>query len=127
MADETTRNPSLAPEYSHHRIVKTSNEAAPYAKQEQGINMASHSHAHIQVVPEGADCNPGVRVLWWSAKAAKFINEHTAITKAGAGVLVPYEFTVECRGRIMLVAVESGMAAGRTVRVYVAGYNVERV
>lgn len=127
MADETTSSPKLAPEYALHRVVKEANEAAPYAVREKGINMASHSHAHIQVVPEGTGCNPNVAVYWWSEKAAKFIQEHTAITKAGAGVLVPYEFTVECRGRIMLVAVEGGMAAGRTARIYVAGYNVERV
>lgn len=121
--ETTTRNPALAPAYAHHRYI-TSVDALPVTKENLGINMASHSHAHIQVVPSGG-CNPSVAILWWSKAAARFIPEHTPITKAGQGVDTPYEFTVECRGRIMLV-IATALASG-IAEVHVAGHNVERV
>lgn len=117
-------NPKLAPDYALHRSEVAAADTLPEAIRAHGINMASYSHAHIQVVPSGG-ANPSVGVQWWSEAAGEFVQEQAPIAKAGVGVDTPYEFTVECRGRIMLVPI-TAIAAG-AVDVHVAGYNVERV
>lgn len=127
MADETKGNPTLAPDYALHRVVKDAADTLPETDRKRGINMASHRRAHVQVIPTGG-ANPNARVLWWSEAAGKFIDEHTPITKAGTGVDTPYEFTVECRGRIMFVALDGGtIGAGDVIKVMVSGSGVERV
>lgn len=123
MAD-ISGNPKLAPNYALHRDAVTAADTLPETERSHGINMASHSHAHIQVVPSGG-ANPSVGVQWWSEVAGAFAQEQVPIVKAGVGADVPYEFTIESRGRIMFVPVTT-IAAG-AVSVYVAGYNVERV
>ena len=125
MADETTRSPKSAPEYALHRVVKAAADVLPETNQANGMNMRGYERAHIQVVPvDGA--NPSVQVLWWSPQAAQFINDYTPITRAGQGVNTPYEFSVEARARVLFVAVTSGVAGGQTVRVLVAGSDIER-
>lgn len=120
----TTRSPILAPEYAHYREV-SANDTLPVTQREASINMGSYSQAHVQVVPSGGD-NPTVQVLFWSDGASAFIPDHTPIEYAGKGVNTAYEFTVQCLGREMLVAVTGGGGTGKT-DVYVAGYHVERV
>lgn len=117
-------NPTLAPEYALHREAVTAADTPPETERGHGINMASYSHAHIQVVPSGG-ANPSVGVQWWSEVAGEFVQEHTPISRAGVGVDTAYEFTIESRGRIMFIPV-TAIAAG-AVSVHVAGYNVERV
>lgn len=123
---ETTRNPQEAPEYSCHRIVTGAADTLPETTKENGINMRAALRGLIQVVPSGG-ANPTVAVLWWSEEAGRFVQEHTPITKAGVGVNTPYEFAVDANGRIMFVAVTSGIAGGQTVRVMVAGAEIGRV
>ncbi len=123
MAD-ISGNPQLAPTYALHRSVVTAADTLPETERAHGINMASHTNAHIQVVPTGG-ANPDVAVLWWSEAAGRFVQEHTPITRAGVGVDTPYEFDVDSRGRIMFVAI-TAIVAG-SVDVHVSGYNVERV
>ncbi len=117
-------NPRLAPEYALHRQKVTAPDALPETKHTRGINMTSHTQAHIQVVPTGG-ANPTVAVLWWSTAAGKFVQEHVPISRAGVGADTPFEFTIESHGRIMFVAV-TAIVAGET-DVFVSGYNVERV
>lgn len=106
-----------APNYSEHRKdVDTADTV--FNDVDMGIKMTDYKKAHIQVVPSGG-ANPTVKVKWWSEAAQLFIDEHTAISKAGVGVNTPYEFTVDCEGRIMLVDIDA-IAAG-TASVYVAG------
>jgi hypothetical protein len=126
MADETTRSPTSAPAYVLHRKINDAADSLPVTDRLRGINMRSYSHAHVQVVPSGG-ANPPARVMFWSEEAGKFINAHTALTWAAGGINTPYEFTVECRGREMIVVCESGIAATQQVKVFVAGYYVERV
>jgi hypothetical protein len=123
---ETTRNPSEAPEYSCHRIVKNAADPALQTTKELGINMRGALRALIQVVPSGG-ANPNVAVSWWSEEAGKFVQEHTPITKAGVGINTPYEFAVDANGRIMLVTITAGIAASQEVRVMVAGAEIGRV
>ena len=117
-------SPHVAPDYAHYRQIKDAVEANPLTNKRHGINMAHYRCSHIQVVPSGG-ANPTVVVEWWSEAAGKFVTEHTAISKAGIGINVPYEFTVEPRGRIMSVRVPAGCAAGHTVDIYVAGYDMD--
>jgi hypothetical protein len=63
-----------------------------------------------------------VAVYWWSEEAGLFIQEHTPITRSGVGADTSYEFTVDCRGRVMLVAI-TAIAAGEC-DVYVAGFEL---
>jgi hypothetical protein len=123
---ETTRNPSQSPEYSCHRIVKNAADSLPETNTARGINMRAALRALIQVVPSGG-ANPTITVQWWSEEAGKFVQEHTAITKAGVGINTPYEFALDCNGRIMFVAVTSGIAAAQEVRIMVAGAEIDRV
>lgn len=121
---ETQGNPLQAPEYARHRRQVTAVDAAAVTDRKRGINMAHHSQAHIQIIPTGG-ANPDVEVLWWSEEASAFISENPALAKSGAGADTPYEFTVDCRGRIMFVAVTT--LAGGSVEIMVSGFNVERV
>jgi hypothetical protein len=112
----------MAPKYALHREVAAV-DTLPETVKAHGINMSGYEYAHIQVVPIGG-ANPNVQVQWWYQNAAgvgKFIQEHTAIAKTGAGANTPFEFSVECRGRIMFVAF-TALAAG-TAKAFVSGFN----
>lgn len=122
MADETTRSPAHAPHYALHRSA-TAADPATVTEEKLGMNMASNDRAHVQVVPSGG-ANPSVEVQFWSAGAGAFISEHTPITFTGKGANVPFEFTVECRERIMLVKL-TVLATGKAM-VYVAGAGTEK-
>ena len=113
--------PKKAPEYALHRKAVVAADVIATTAAKTGINCSNYQHAHIQVVPSGG-ANPNVAVYWWSEEADVFIQEHTPIAKAGVGADTPYEFTVECRGRIMLVAITT-IAAG-AVSVYVSGFEL---
>ncbi len=123
---ETKTSPILAPDYAIHRVVEDANDTGDITDGKRGMNMRSYSHAHVQVVPTGG-ANPAVKILFFSPAAGKFINPHAAIAFTGKGADVPYEFTFEPRGRKFFVFVTSGVSASDTVRIDVAGFNIERV
>ena len=115
-------SPNRSPNYRVYRTGVAAAEipaAIAAVSKDSGINMSMYEYANVQVLPS-AGANPSVEVYWWSEKAGKFIKEHTAIAKAGIGANVPYEFTVQCLGRIMYVAV-TAIAAGST-DICVAGF-----
>jgi hypothetical protein len=114
-------SPNKAPVYALYRDAVAAVDVVANVPAGSGINMANYEYAHIQVVPSTL-ANPTVAVYWWSELGGVWVQEHTPISKAGVGVNTPYEFTVPCRGRIMLVAV-SVLAAG-TVSIAVAGESI---
>ncbi len=111
----------MAPDFSLHREGVSVIDTLPVSKKEYGVNTGHYRHAIIDVVPTG-DADPTVEVLWWSEAKQEFVSEHTPIAKAGTGANTPYQFAVECLGRIMLVAV-TAIVAG-TVDISVAGYDL---
>lgn len=114
----------IAPEYSLHRTVSAVDNlvSAPVTDVHKGINMGGYGKAHIQVVPHTAD-NPTAEVFVWSGEAGKFISLNPAIAKTGLGNGVPYEFTVECMGRIMYVALTANVT--NPAKVFVSGYEMQ--
>jgi len=126
MASKTfKRSPAIAPDYVLYREVTAAPDSLPETTKGHGMNMGHHRFAHIQVVASGG-ANPNVAVLWWSEHAGKFVQEHTAIAKAGVGVNTPYEFTVEAAGRILFVAVTGGLSAGgHKAKILVSGYDMD--
>lgn len=123
MAEETQGNPYSAPRYARHRTALTAADAAIITNRMVGCNCEGYTHAHIQVIPTSG-ANPTVEVLWWSEVAGRFIEDHTLATYGAKGANVPFELTVECRGRIMFVRADA-IAAG-TVEVMVSGFNALR-
>ncbi len=126
---ETTHNPTLAPVYARHRVVEGAIDTDPTTIDERrAMNMASHSHAHVQIIPTNG-ANPDVKVLFWSEAAGRFIDPHPdqAISFTGQGADVPYEFTFEPRGRKIFIFVTGTVTGNDVVEIQVAGYNVERV
>lgn len=116
MAETTTTSSiALAPKYSLHRNAAAA-DVGPFATKAHGVNADGYEWAHIQVVP-GAGVDPTATVYWWSVEAAKFIQEHTPIAKAGVGASTPYEFTIEPRGRLFFVSLSG---AGK---VFVSGFD----
>jgi hypothetical protein len=113
--------PKKAPNYAHHRSGVTGADNVALLGRTQGINCSNYESAHIQVVPSGG-ADPDVEVYWWSESGGVWVPEHTPITRSGVGADTSYEFTVECRGRIMLVAV-TAIAAG-ACDVYVSGFEL---
>ena len=111
-------SPTLAPDYALYREAVAAADVMATVTKKQGCNAAMYKFAHIQVVPV-AGVNPNVAVWWWSEKAAKFIQEHVAIAKAGVGAGLPYEFTIEPKGRIFFVQVALTTGA---VDILVAGF-----
>lgn len=116
--------PKKAPDYAIHREDITAVDTIGNFKRGDGINCANYQRAHIQVIPTPVSgANPTVVVYWWSEALSEFVQENPTLTKTGAGANVPYEFTVECRGRIMFVAV-SVMAAGTVDAIMVSGFGL---
>ena len=115
--DFQASSPQKAPLYALYRNASAV-DSLPETVKAHGINMVDYSSAHIQVLPAGG-ANPTVKVMWWSEEAGKFIDEQVALTKAGIGADAGFEFTVNCLGRIMLVAV-TVLAAG-TAKILVSG------
>lgn len=116
----TQSSPQKAPNYALYRDVAAA-DVLPIADRAKGINMDGYEYAHIQVIPAGG-ADPTAQVQWWSSDGnGKFVQEHTALSKAGVGADTPFEFTVECRGRIMGVFLTT-LAAG-TAKIYVSGFN----
>lgn len=72
-----------------------------------GLNFAGYDIAMFQVIPSGG-ANPNIEVLSWSPTAGTFISANPVAVKAGAGVDVPYEFTVSAYGRTFWVMVTGG-------------------
>jgi hypothetical protein len=118
-----TRAPKMAPDYVLYRDAVAAADAGPYTVQEHGINMGDYRFANIQVIPGGAGDNPTLRVLFWSEEAGQFIRANPDATVAGAGAGTPYEYTVECRGRIMFVELTGTLAVG--TKVLVSGYSLD--
>lgn len=121
MAD-TKGSPQLAPGYALYREADAS-DPTTITDRSKGINMGDHRFANIQIVPSGG-ANPTVEVLWWSEEAGQFISEHTALSFPPKGVNTPWETSVECRGRIMLVKLTT-LSAG-LVKVFVGGSSVDK-
>lgn len=118
-------SPNKAPEYAVHRENITAVDTIANFKRGDGINMANYKYAHIQVIPKPASgANPTVAVYWWSEAAGKFAQENPALTKAGVGANAPYEFTVECGGRRMFIAV-TVLAVGEVENILVSGYELQ--
>jgi hypothetical protein len=121
---QPTTSPQSAPEYTFYRSVAAADTLTGIIDKRLGMNMKGCKRAHIQIVPTPASgANPTANVLWWSEGAGAFIQEQTAITKTGIGANLPYEFTVECRDRIMFVGLNP-MASG-TAKIYIAGADVD--
>lgn len=112
-----------APDYGLHRKKLVTADTGTITNKKRGINCGSYRFANIQVVPYTGTPNPTVEVLFWSEKASKFIHANTALSKTGIGAGVPYEFTVECNGRLMFVFVTGTLTGG--VDVYVSGYGMD--
>lgn len=114
-----------APEYAIHREGVTQVDNLDTVSGAIGVNMSGYEKAHIQVIPKDG-ANPNCSVNFWSAAvgaSGKFIAPTPALAKTGAGVDVPYEFTVDCQGRKIFVAI-TGISSG-SVDVYVSGFNRE--
>ena len=115
----TTEHADRVPNYKIHRNAVASVDATLPTDVGVGINMKDYRKALIQVVPSAAD--PTVIVNWWSEAVGAFIPEHVTLSKAGIGAGLPFEFEVDCNGRIMFVEV-SVLASG-TIDVHVAGFD----
>jgi hypothetical protein len=122
MPANTTQSPELAPEYALHREGVAVVDVIANVAKTQGMNMATYERAHIQVIPSGG-ADPTVRVHWWSEEAGRFVVDKDYIAVAGEGANTPYEFTVNCRGRRMFVAIT--VLAGGTANVRVSGFRTQ--
>ncbi|KXH75412.1 MAG: hypothetical protein AM326_03410 [Candidatus Thorarchaeota archaeon SMTZ-45] len=123
MSEELVGSLSHTPVYAYHRYLSGSSDTLPETVKRHGLNTEGFKFAHVQVVPsDGA--NPNVKVLFWSDKAAKFVEKHSSLSFAGKGVDVAFEFDVECNGRTMFVSIPSGVTAGQKCRVYAAGFHI---
>jgi len=128
-------SPEIAPKYALYREVAATDGAGPFTTKDHGINMGHYRFANIQVVPmdkptveesTGAGTtNAGAEVYFWNDALGKYVQGNPAITKTGPGAGVAYEFTVECLGRIMFVAVPGAVIAGQGVALFVSGYDLD--
>lgn len=111
----------MAPNYTEYRTgIAAADTLATFAEA-NGCNASGYDAVHVQVVPSGG-ANPTVQVVWWSEAAGKFVQEHVALTKAGVGADLPFEFTVSPKGRKLAVIV-STIAAG-ACDIHLAGFGL---
>ena len=113
----TKSSPERAPGYALYREVDAADVMTNVVKK-HGCNAAMYKDVHIQIIPE-AGVNPDIAVWWWSETADAFVQEHTPITKAGVGAGVPYEFSIQPKGRIFYVQVTATTGA---LKVAVSGF-----
>jgi hypothetical protein len=129
MAVESS-SPLLAPNYVKHREFKAVApvlvDPLPHTVRAHGMNMSSRRYALVQVIPGTGAPDPAVKVMFWSESAGKFVDQNPALTKAGAGVGVPYEFVVECYGRVMLVVFTGGLVDGDDAAVFVSSFSIDQ-
>jgi len=111
----------MAPDYALYREGVAAADSGPYSIKEHGVNMGDYRFAHIQVLPAGT-ATPTIRVMFWSEKAGQFIRAEPDLTVTGA-LGAPFEYTVECRGRIMLVELTGTLTGG--VDVLVSGHSLD--
>jgi hypothetical protein len=115
-------SPERAPAYALYREGITSADTIANVEKIYGCNSSMYKDVHVQVIP-ASGVTTNVAIYWWSEQANKFIQEHTAITKASVGAGVPYEFTVEAKGRLFFVAVT---ATDGSVDIAVSGFEQEQ-
>jgi hypothetical protein len=113
----TKTSPVTAPDYALYREVDAADVMTNVVKK-HGCNAAMFTDVHIQVIP-ATGINPNVAVWWWSEEANAFIQEHTPITKSGVGAGVPYEFSIQPKGRIFFVQVTTTTGA---LKIAVSGF-----
>lgn len=122
MANEK-RHPETAPRYSLHRTLVGANDvAANLTKKPDGVNCQGRRFLHVQVIPDAGagECNPTAEVKFWSEERGLFISQHTALSFAGLGVGIAYEFTVEVHSRVAIVSITAGMVASKKVQIFVS-------
>ncbi len=117
------KSPARAPTYTLYKTV-TAAESGPYVTKSKGINTGVYKYAHIQVVPSTGD-TPTIKVYYWSEGGQKFVRTQPATAPTVGASAEAYEFTVECMGRIMFVAVEGTIAL--STKIYVSGFNDDGV
>lgn len=83
------------------------------------MNFNGHDWALFSVRPSGG-ANPDVKVAAWDGEGWARLTE-TEATQSGAGVNIPYQFSIRASGRILLVFVDA-IAAG-SVDVRAAGWD----
>jgi hypothetical protein len=108
-----------SPGYTKYRTV-SANDSSPVTEMGKGINTEGYEKCNIQVIPDTGE-DPTVAILWWSQEKGQFIQEHTAISKAGVGAGTSFEFTIECNGRIFFPFVSGLTTLG--VKIMVSGFN----
>lgn len=118
-------SPASAPKFTHHRLLEVNPDGAgAVTPASRGMNMAGFEVAHIQVIPS-TGITPTAEVLFWSEAANKFVSEQTAISKAGPGAGIAFEFTVAVQGRVIFVKVTGTIGASKQVEVLVAGAELD--
>lgn len=80
--------------------------------------MSGYGKALIQVVPAGT-ANPTINVHYWSEGADRFVKTNDVPDIANYGMGEPFEFTIDCHGRLMYIEVTDTVAGG--VDIYVSG------
>jgi hypothetical protein len=112
-------SPSAAPNYSLHREnVSAADDMASITKK-HGCNASMFEWIHVQVIPEsGVEADVGV--WFWCERIGAFVNQSGPIQVGSAGPGIPYEFSVEIRGRIFFVQI---LSTDGFVNVAVSGYN----
>lgn len=114
----------LAPNYAPARLAVAANDSLATVKRDSGVNAGGYREVHVQVLPSGG-ANPTVDIAWWSSALGQFVVEQTPITKTGMGANVPYEFTIQPKGRIFFVAV-SNLSLGQ-VDIYCSGFGLDNL
>lgn len=105
-----------APDYKLHRDLSAADATPTTLEKSDGVNMHGFRFANVQVHPDGGAA--GAVVYFWSADEDTpgwVIHNPSIAPTASAN---PYEFEVECNGRIMLIAL-----TGNGGKVWVGGYD----
>ena len=114
------QNTTQAPGSKLYRTV-TANDSLPVTDKKQGLNCGQYNSINVEIVPTSD--NPTVTVQTWSETAGRFIQDHTAFTRAGLGAGIPYTFSYPCDGRLVFIGVTGGSGAGNT-KISVSGFDM---
>lgn len=114
----------MAPIYQPYRSAVAAADTLATMPKTAGANATGYQDVHVQVIPSGG-ANPTVLVAWWSEAAGRFVPEHTPLEKAGTGADTPYEFTIQPKGRIFVVAVKT-IAAG-AVAIHLSAFGLDNL
>jgi hypothetical protein len=114
-------SPTMAPNYLLVREVGAVDAA--WTDKSKGLNASDYEYIHIQVVQGTVLGDADAQVRYWCEAAGAYIPAVPDEVFPSPGAGIHYEFSVNARGRQLMISLTGTVAAG--TKVYASGYKLD--